>query len=110
MKPVVLVHGAYHGAWCWKKVERGLRSAGIDVVSLDLPGHGDSEEALTDLYGDASKLRQTLTEMSSPPVLCGHSYGGAVISEAVDRPELVDHLVYLAADVAHRGGDLLRVW
>ena len=49
MKPVVLVHGAYHGAWCWEKVERGLQAAGIDVVSVDLPGHGDSKEPLTDL-------------------------------------------------------------
>ena len=103
MKPVVLVHGAYHGAWCWNKVEQGLQATGIDVVSVDLPGHGNSREALTDLYGDALKVRQTLTQIASPPVLCGHSYGGAVITEAVDQPELVDHLVYLAALVPRAG-------
>src|ERR1700674_4454785 len=93
---VVLVHGACHGAWCWDKVAPGLTERRIPNVALDLPGHGASTEPLGDLAVDAAALRATLDE-TGPSVVCGHSYGGAVITEgAADHPA-VRHLVYLTA-------------
>jgi pimeloyl-ACP methyl ester carboxylesterase len=93
---VVLVHGAWHGAWCWSKVVDGLRAAGVPVVAIDLPGHGESPEPLGDLLADAAALRQTLDGLDDA-VVCGHSYGGAVVTEgAADHPA-VRHLVFVAA-------------
>jgi len=93
---VVLVHGAWHGAWCWERVVGPLRDAGVDVVTPNLPGHGGDPGPLADLHGDAKRVRDVLDSLDAPVVLLGHSYGGAVITEAGDHPA-VAHLVYLCA-------------
>src|SRR4249920_292329 len=93
---VVLVHGAWHGAWCWEPVVDGLCARGIDVVAVDLPGHGEDRGTLTDLHGDAARVREVLDQLEAPVVLVGHSYGGAVITEAGVHPN-VHQLVYVAA-------------
>jgi pimeloyl-ACP methyl ester carboxylesterase len=93
---VVLVHGAWHGAWCWEQVVPLLDDAGVPSTAVDLPGHGASTEPLTDLQGDAAALRRVLDGLDNA-VVCGHSYGGAVISEGADAHPAVRHLVYLAA-------------
>ena len=51
---VVLVHGAWHGAWCWDLVAAGLLERDTDVVAVDLPGHGDDTGSCTDLSGDVA--------------------------------------------------------
>jgi pimeloyl-ACP methyl ester carboxylesterase len=94
---VVLVHGAWHGAWCWDRVVEGLAARGVDVVAVDLPGHGASTEPLGDLHGDAAAVRRVLDPLAGPAIVCGHSYGGAVISEAAAGHPNVRHLVFLAA-------------
>lgn len=101
---VVLVHGAFHGGWCWTKVVDGLTAEGIEVVAVDLPGHGVGDtRPIGGLHGDAAHVREVLHETPGPIVLVGHSYGGAVISEAAaGRPD-VAHLVYLAAVVPDAG-------
>ena len=93
---VVLVHGAWHGAWCWERVVDGVTNAGISAVAVDLPGHGADPGPLGDLHHDASRVRDTLDVVGGPAVLVGHSYGGAVITEAGEHPA-VARLVYLAA-------------
>jgi pimeloyl-ACP methyl ester carboxylesterase len=96
MAGVVLVHGAWHGAWCWERVVVGLGDRGIEVLAPDLPGHGDASVPMTDLHGDASSVRGLLDGLDGPVVLVGHSYGGAVITEAGDHPS-VEQLVFIAA-------------
>ncbi|HSO94645.1 MAG TPA: alpha/beta hydrolase [Acidimicrobiia bacterium] len=93
---VVLVHGACHGAWCWDKVVAGLTERGIPCVAVDLPGHGDSREPLGDLAAGAAALRATLDGIDRS-VVCGHSYGGAVITEGAAEHPGVRHLVYITA-------------
>ena len=93
---VVLVHGAWHGAWCWERVVEGLAARDIRAVAVDLPGHGADPGPPGDLHSDAARVRRTLDGLDGPVVLLGHSYGGAVITEAGDHPE-VARLVYLAA-------------
>jgi pimeloyl-ACP methyl ester carboxylesterase len=93
---VVLVHGACHGAWCWDKVVAGITAREIPSVAIDLPGHGESGAALGDLPVDAAALRATLDGIDRS-VVCGHSYGGAVITEGAAGHPGVQHLVYVTA-------------
>jgi pimeloyl-ACP methyl ester carboxylesterase len=93
---VVLVHGACHGAWCWDKVVAGLTARGVPSVAVDLPGHGESREPLGDLAADAAALRATLDGIDRS-IVCGHSYGGAVITEGAAGQPGVQHLVYITA-------------
>jgi pimeloyl-ACP methyl ester carboxylesterase len=95
-RTALLVHGAWHGAWAWDRVVARLSSAGLEAIAIDLPGHGDDPAAFGDLHGDAGCVRRQLDRLGSDVVLVGHSYGGAVITEAGDHPA-VDHLVYVAA-------------
>jgi pimeloyl-ACP methyl ester carboxylesterase len=84
----LLVHGAWHGAWCWEAVQDHLPGA----VALDLPSNHVDGASFTD---DVNAVRTALDGMTDV-VLCGHSYGGAVISEA-GAHDNVRHLVYLTA-------------
>jgi len=93
---VVLVHGAWHGAWCWDMVTAGLRERGTAVVAVDLPGHGDDTGPCTDLAGDVARVREVLESVGTPVVLVGHSYGGIVITPAAAHPA-VAHTVFVAA-------------
>jgi pimeloyl-ACP methyl ester carboxylesterase len=103
-KTVLLVHGAWHGAWCWAPLQAELDRRGVPSLAVDLPGHGVSSLPLTDLYGDAQAVAEALGRISGPVVLVGHSYGGAVITEAATRhPQNVDHLVYMTAFALDEG-------
>ncbi len=94
---VVLVHGAWHGAWCWEAVTARLDAAGVPSLALDLPGHGESAEPLGDLATDAQALTRTLAAIEGPTVVCGHSYGGAVVSQGAADNRDVRHLVFISA-------------
>lgn len=85
---LVLVHGAWHGAWCWEKVIPRLLRAGVRSVAVDLPFTGFEE--------DVSEIRRTTAEVAGPVVLCGHSFGGRSVSAAANGLSDVVHLVYLA--------------
>ena len=105
---VVLVHGAWHGAWCYAALQAELDRRGVASYAVDLPGHGVSPLPLSDLYGDAQLVADTLARIGGPVVLVGHSYGGAVIGEAATRhPDNVVHLVYLTAFCLDTGEALL---
>jgi pimeloyl-ACP methyl ester carboxylesterase len=93
---VLLVHGAWHGAWCWERVLEALRSRGFRPEAIDLPGHGDSVEPFGDLYGDGDAVRSRLDGFGEPTLLVGHSYGGMVITDAGDH-DAVSALVYVCA-------------
>lgn len=97
---VVLVHGAWHGAWCWAPLQAALDRRGVPSYAIDLPGHGASTLPLNDLYGDAAHVAHTLRSLDRNVVLVGHSYGGAVVTEAASAADIGDrvaHLVYLTA-------------
>jgi pimeloyl-ACP methyl ester carboxylesterase len=92
MTSILLVHGAWHGAWCWDRVVERLRADGVEVQAIDLPSDHVDGAGFTD---DVAAVRDALDGMRDV-VLCGHSYGGAVISEA-GAHDNVAHLVYLCA-------------
>ena len=93
---VVLVHGAWHGAWCFDRVVSRLAQAAISTIAVDLPGHGAGSGAFGDLHDDAARVCDVLADLDGDAVLLGHSYGGAVITQAGTHPA-VRHLVYLCA-------------
>ena len=105
--PVVLVHGAWHGAWCWSAVQAELDRRGVASYALDLPGHAASALPLGDLHGDAALVAASIDALDREVVLVGHSYGGAVITEASVRTDRVRHLVFLTAFVLDAGESLL---
>jgi pimeloyl-ACP methyl ester carboxylesterase len=104
---VALVHGAFHGAWCWDPVTDRLAAAGIEATAIDLPGHGADPGPLGDLYTDADRVRAVLDTLAPPVVLVGHSYGGAVITDAGAHPA-VAHLVYIASFALDEGESCMR--
>lgn len=106
---VVLVHGAFHGAWCWDRVVPLLEAAGVPVVAIDLPGHGADPSPPGDLHAHADALRRVLEGIDGPKVVVGHSYGGAVISDGAADVDGVVHLVYLAAIVADVGETMTTI-
>ncbi|QBD79643.1 alpha/beta fold hydrolase [Ktedonosporobacter rubrisoli] len=111
MSTYVLVHGAWHGMWCWDKVAPLLRQAGHRVITFDLPGHGQDKtpvsEVTLDLY--ARRVGDVLAEQSEPVILVGHSMGGVAVSEAAERyPEKVQKLIYLCAFLLRDGEYLLQ--
>jgi pimeloyl-ACP methyl ester carboxylesterase len=111
LRPVVLVHGAWHGAWCFAALQAELDRRGIPSWAVDLPGHGASTFPLGDLYGDAAHVSGVLGRLAThghdDVVLVGHSYGGAVITEAATHADHVAHLVHLTAFALVEGESVL---
>lgn len=107
-RPVVLVHGAWHGAWCWATFQAELDRRGVASHAIDLPGHGTSLEPLGGLNHDAAHLAATLDHLDlTDAVLVGHSYGGAVITQAAAGRSDVAHLVYVAAFALDAGESVM---
>lgn len=86
---VVLVHGAWHGAWCWDGVVDELRARSVEAVAVELP--------FTGLADDVAETRAAVVAAGDGAVVCGHSYGGIVVDRALAGLAGVRHVVYLAA-------------
>jgi pimeloyl-ACP methyl ester carboxylesterase len=109
MARILLVHGAFGGAWCWEPVMPGLRAAGHDVQALDLPGAGEDQTPLAQVTLDAYARRVCEALASGEPaVLVGHSMGGIVVTQAAARsPQHVAALIYVAAFLPADGQSLM---
>ena len=108
MSTFVLVHGAWHGGWCWKRVRRLLQAQGHEVFTPTLTGVADRSHLLTREVNLDTHITDVtnliVREELSDVVLCGHSYGGAVISGVADRiPDRIGALVYLDAFLLQNG-------
>ncbi|WP_454743818.1 alpha/beta hydrolase [Cupriavidus necator] len=92
---IVLVHGFWGGAAHWRNVILELARKGYTSIrAVELP--------LTSLADDAERTRKMVAQQNGPVLLVGHSYGGAVITEAGDQPNVVG-LVYIAAFAPEAG-------
>ncbi len=108
MSVYVLVHGAWHGGWCWKRVRQNLQLLGHQVFTPTLTGVADRSHLLSREVNLNTHIEDVVNlikwEELSDIVLCGHSYGGCVISGVADRiPNRIGALVYLDAFVLENG-------
>lgn len=112
MSALVLIHGAWHGAWCWRRVLPGLRAAGHEAHAVTLTGVGERAHLLRpdlrlrDHIADVLGLIDA-EELGDDLVLVGHSYGGLVMTGVADallaRGLKPRHLVYVDAVTPHPG-------
>lgn len=98
---IVLVHGFWGGAAHWAKVIVELKQRGYDNLHA-------VENPLTSLADDAERTRKMVRQLDGPVLLVGHSYGGAVITEAGDLPNVAG-LVYIAAFAPDAGESLGQI-
>ena len=108
MPTFVLVHGAWHGSWCWKRVRKALQAHGHEVFTPTLTGVGERSHLLAPQVNLDTHIDDVVNliqwEELSDVVLCGHSYGCCVISGVTDRiPDRIRELVYLDAFVLEDG-------
>jgi pimeloyl-ACP methyl ester carboxylesterase len=111
MSVYVLVHGAWGGSWCWKEIRRALQARGHEVYTPTLTGVGERSHLLSqqvDLNTHISDVVNLIRwEDLSEVVLCGHSYGGCVVTGAADRvADRISALVYVDAFVPDNGQSL----
>ena len=110
MSTFVLVHGSFHGGWCWDAVVARLTAAGHRVLAPDLPGRGSDARPLFALTLDdyATAIAGVVAAQPEPVVLVGHSMGGVVITSVAERvPERLERLVYVCAFLPANGQSLL---
>lgn len=94
VKNIVLVHGAFVDGSGWKGVYDRLTQKGYHVSIVQQP--------LTSFTADVAAVKQALSRMNGPVILVGHSYGGAIITEAGNDPQVAG-LVYIAAHAPDAG-------
>ncbi|QCH24274.1 alpha/beta fold hydrolase [Mycobacteroides salmoniphilum] len=117
MTTYVLVHGAFHGGWCWDRLTPILEAAGHEVYAPSLTGLGDRAAELgpeVGLDAHVSDIAGLIADEDlTDVVLVGHSYAGIVITAVADQiPSRIALLVYLDTFVAHDGeavADILPV-
>jgi pimeloyl-ACP methyl ester carboxylesterase len=109
---IVLVHGSWHGAWCWHRVLPLLRQAGVDTHAVTLTGVGERAHLLGPEVCIQTHIQDIIglitAEELQHVVLVGHSYAGNLITCVADRlqrsrPGLLRHLVYLDAGIPNPG-------
>ncbi|WP_019938050.1 alpha/beta fold hydrolase [Bordetella sp. FB-8] len=104
----VLVHGAWHGGWCWDVVARILRTHGHRVFTPTLTGLGERAHLLTPQTGLQTFIQDLVDVLDhndvSNAILVGHSFGGLSLIGAADRvPQRIRQLVFLDAMVLSNG-------
>jgi pimeloyl-ACP methyl ester carboxylesterase len=115
MGTFVLVHGAWHGAWCWRRVARLLRSAGHEVFTPTLTGVGERSHLLNPAINVDTHILDVVNEMKwqalSNVALVGHSYGGMVISGVAEKMETsIASLIMLDAFMPEDGQAVLDIY
>lgn len=104
----VLVHGAWHGGWCWRRVADRLRAAEHVVYTPTLTGLGERSHLIAPSVGLTTHITDIVNvaawEELDNIVLCGHSYGGMVIAGVAERSfEKIRSIVFLDAFLPRNG-------
>lgn len=104
MTTLVFVHGACvrDAEWWWSRMTQPLATLGVPTVAVALPSCGESGDTLGDLYDDVQACREAIADVDGPVVLCGHSYGGMIITEA-GADDRVTQLLYVTSVMPDAG-------
>lgn len=111
--PVLFVHGAWHGAWCWE--DRFLpffAQAGYQAYAMDLRGHGDDQRPLrrgTGIADYVADLEAAVRMLDRVPVVVGHSMGGLVVQRYLEGRRLPGAVLFATLPVSGAWGAALRV-
>lgn len=109
MATYILIHGAWHGGWCWERIVPLLAKKGHRVLAPDLPGMGKDHTPLNKITLDcwAQFVADLVRQQDEKVILVGHSRGGIVISQTAEYvAEHIQGLVYLAAFLIPNGETL----
>jgi pimeloyl-ACP methyl ester carboxylesterase len=109
MATFILVHGSWHGSWCWREVRPLLECRGHRAIPIDLPGHGADRTSPSDItmahYVDA--VVRAATAQREPPIVVVHSMGGLLGSVAEARPDALAAMVFIAPNLPPSGSTML---
>jgi len=110
-KTFVLVHGAWHGGWCWRRVSDLLEKQGHKVFTPTLTGLGERSHLLRASVNVSTHVTDVVNLMKwerlSDVVLCGHSYGGLVVSGVAEQmASAIGSIVFLDAFVPENGDSM----
>lgn len=114
MATYVLVHGAFHGSWCWSRLIPFIEAAGHVVYGPSLTGLGDRALLLSPQIGLSTHIEDITGLIRAQDlrdvILVGHSYGAMVITGVADQvPDRIQHLVYLDSFVPRNGESMVDV-
>jgi len=110
----VLVHGSWHGGWCWRKLIPLLRRHNHDVYAPTLTGMGERQHLLSAHVGIETHVQDILNvlfyEDLRDVILVGHSYAGMIISAVAEEAgERIARLVYLDAFLPRDGDSVISM-
>ena len=97
--PLLLLHGAWQGAWAWDALMPHLRDAGMQAAAIDFPGGGRdaTPDAHISLDAYVARSAEAIREVGAPAILVAHSGAGVVASQCAEaHPDMVAGIVYLA--------------
>lgn len=114
MTTYVLVHGSWHGGWCWKKLLPFLRQENLTVYTPTLTGLGERSHVVTPNTGLSVHIQDIVNllefEDLHEVILVGHSYGGMVITGVAEHSERLGKLVYLDGLVPEDGQSIFDLF
>ena len=111
MANFLLIHGAWHGAWCWYKVIPELEALGYRAAAIDLPSHGRDTTSVADVTLDsyAESVAIALRDLPEPVHLIGHSMGSIIaydslwqLSQEPDYEQKIDLLMTMGSPLAQK--------
>jgi pimeloyl-ACP methyl ester carboxylesterase len=108
---VVLIHGAWHGPWCWDKLRFDLHASGWETTAPRLPSVPMiATRPTAALHDDVAALLDHVEHIDGPVALVAHSYAGMPATQlAALRPEKISQLIYVAAYLPHAGDSLFSI-
>jgi pimeloyl-ACP methyl ester carboxylesterase len=105
---LLLVHGSWHGPWCWEKLTPKLEALGLPWATVALPSVGDAGAALGSIFDDAAAIEAAVAGIAGDVVVVAHSYGGVPATQAT-YSDKVRHIVYLGAFMPDLGQGLVNL-
>ncbi|CAB1060468.1 salicylate esterase [Olavius sp. associated proteobacterium Delta 1] len=101
----VLIHGAWHGGWCWDGIIQKLVKAGHTAEAPTMPGHNPDDDRSQIKFDDyVAKICDVLNQQTRPVVLVGHSSGGYMLQAAAPKvPDKIARLIFLNAFILPEG-------